>query len=190
MATTAIPIIEGQTGYSSFDPGASPISNQQISYQGPIASNENVGIRTVPPAYGASNDNVIFKFWLSWMKWWIICFFFFFAFQKAAMPYAFQYEVNQDGNFFGHSQSSDDKNVVTGRYFVQLPDGRLQKVNYFKSRLHNRQNLIHLHYLLTIRHADQLLGWVSCRRVRLCRERAVRTASPAQRVQQCKQQRC
>jgi hypothetical protein len=45
------------------------------------------------------------------------------------MPYQFQYNVNEYGNNFGHSQSSDG-NRVTGRYFVQLPDGRLQTVDF------------------------------------------------------------
>ncbi len=45
------------------------------------------------------------------------------------MPYQFQYNVNEYGNNFGHSQSSDG-NQVTGRYFVQLPDGRLQTVDF------------------------------------------------------------
>ncbi|XP_046461253.1 keratin, type I cytoskeletal 9-like [Daphnia pulex] len=47
----------------------------------------------------------------------------------AGMPYQFQYNVNEYGNNFGHSQSSDG-NQVTGRYFVQLPDGRLQTVDF------------------------------------------------------------
>lgn len=45
------------------------------------------------------------------------------------MPYRFQYSVNEYGNNFGHSQASDG-NQVTGRYFVQLPDGRLQTVDF------------------------------------------------------------
>lgn len=45
------------------------------------------------------------------------------------MPYQFQYSVNEYGNNFGHSQSSDG-NQVTGRYFVQLPDGRMQTVEF------------------------------------------------------------
>lgn len=45
------------------------------------------------------------------------------------MPYQFEYSVNEYGNNFGHSQSSDG-NKVTGRYFVQLPDGRMQRVQF------------------------------------------------------------
>lgn len=48
---------------------------------------------------------------------------------NAGMPYHFQYNVNEYGNNFGHSQSSDG-NQVSGRYFVQLPDGRLQTVDF------------------------------------------------------------
>ncbi|KAI9560978.1 hypothetical protein GHT06_011934 [Daphnia sinensis] len=47
----------------------------------------------------------------------------------ARMPYQFQYNVNEYGNNFGHSQSSDG-NQVSGRYYVQLPDGRLQTVDF------------------------------------------------------------
>jgi len=46
------------------------------------------------------------------------------------MPYDFQYQVDEGRNNFGHSQKSDG-NVVTGRYFVHLPDGRLQIVIEF-----------------------------------------------------------
>ncbi|XP_057372579.1 pro-resilin-like [Daphnia carinata] len=47
----------------------------------------------------------------------------------AGMPYQFQYSVNEYGNNFGHSQLSDG-NQVSGRYYVQLPDGRLQTVDF------------------------------------------------------------
>ena len=47
------------------------------------------------------------------------------------MPYQFHYAVNDQysGNDFGHQESSDG-NVVTGKYYVQLPDGRRQVVTY------------------------------------------------------------
>lgn len=45
------------------------------------------------------------------------------------MPYQFEYNVNEYGNQFGHAESSDGKQV-TGRYFVRLPDGRLQTVDF------------------------------------------------------------
>ena len=47
------------------------------------------------------------------------------------MPYDFAYEVQDEysGNNYGHEEESDG-NVVTGEYFVQLPDGRLQIVTY------------------------------------------------------------
>ncbi|CAG0885720.1 unnamed protein product [Cyprideis torosa] len=47
------------------------------------------------------------------------------------MPYQFQYAVNDQysGNDFGQEEQSDG-NVVRGRYYVQLPDGRRQIVTY------------------------------------------------------------
>jgi hypothetical protein len=47
------------------------------------------------------------------------------------MPYSFQYGVNDDaiGLDFGHKESSDGL-VVTGTYYVLLPDGRMETVNY------------------------------------------------------------
>lgn len=47
------------------------------------------------------------------------------------MPYSFQYGVDDDasGLDFGHKESSDGL-VVTGTYYVQLPDGRMETVNY------------------------------------------------------------
>ena len=47
------------------------------------------------------------------------------------MPYSFQYGVDDDesGLDFGHKESSDGA-VVTGTYYVQLPDGRMETVNY------------------------------------------------------------
>ena len=47
------------------------------------------------------------------------------------MPYNFAYTVKDDPSYnnFGHQESSDG-NVVTGSYFVLLPDGRLQTVTY------------------------------------------------------------
>ena len=47
------------------------------------------------------------------------------------MPYSFAYDVNDrdSGNDFGHREQSDGS-VVTGRYRVLLPDGRVQVVTY------------------------------------------------------------
>ena len=47
------------------------------------------------------------------------------------MPYSFAYTVKDDPSYnnYGHSESSDG-NVVTGQYFVHLPDGRIQTVTY------------------------------------------------------------
>lgn len=50
-------------------------------------------------------------------------------YKEPGMPYRFQYSVNEYGNNFGHTQASDG-NQVTGRYYVQLPDGRLQTVDF------------------------------------------------------------
>lgn len=46
------------------------------------------------------------------------------------MPFAFGYHVKDDYyNNFGHETKSDG-HVRTGRYHVDLPDGRTQIVNY------------------------------------------------------------
>ncbi|XP_045617776.2 cuticle protein 7-like [Procambarus clarkii] len=46
--------------------------------------------------------------------------------------YNFQWAVNDgpSGNDFGHQEARDGDNTK-GSYYVQLPDGRLQTVNYF-----------------------------------------------------------
>jgi rRNA maturation protein Nop10 len=51
--------------------------------------------------------------------------------QGPPMPYSFRYAVYNPlyHNNFGHEQSSDGR-VTTGSYFVALPDGRLQTVNF------------------------------------------------------------
>uniref|UniRef100_A0A0P5TUJ5 Putative Cuticle protein n=1 Tax=Daphnia magna TaxID=35525 RepID=A0A0P5TUJ5_9CRUS len=50
---------------------------------------------------------------------------------KPLMPYSFEYGVNDDaiGLDFGHKESSDGA-IVTGTYYVLLPDGRMETVNY------------------------------------------------------------
>ncbi|XP_057369273.1 cuticle protein 19.8-like [Daphnia carinata] len=47
------------------------------------------------------------------------------------MPYSFEYGVDDDasGLDFGHKESSDGA-IVTGTYYVLLPDGRMETVNY------------------------------------------------------------
>ncbi|CAO1435136.1 unnamed protein product [Diamesa serratosioi] len=47
------------------------------------------------------------------------------------VKYEFQYDVQdtQSGNDFGHKESRDGS-VATGKYYVLLPDGRKQIVNY------------------------------------------------------------
>ncbi|XP_037775730.1 cuticle protein 19-like [Penaeus monodon] len=51
--------------------------------------------------------------------------------KEPGMPYDFAYAVKDDysGNDFGHNENSDG-NVVTGEYYVLLPDGRRQIVTY------------------------------------------------------------
>ena len=53
--------------------------------------------------------------------------------KETGMPYDFSYDINENGNNYGHSETSDG-NIVKGRYFVQLPDGRLQTVKIFHRR--------------------------------------------------------
>ncbi|XP_069977395.1 pro-resilin-like [Penaeus vannamei] len=43
--------------------------------------------------------------------------------------YNFNYDVNAFGNDFGHQEGRDGYNTQ-GSYYVQLPDGRLQRVTY------------------------------------------------------------
>ncbi|XP_037785612.1 pro-resilin-like [Penaeus monodon] len=54
--------------------------------------------------------------------------------QSASVPanYAFQWEVDDaaSNNFFGQEEQREDVNTQ-GSYFVQLPDGRRLKVDYF-----------------------------------------------------------
>lgn len=46
-------------------------------------------------------------------------------------PYSFSYKVKdeEENLHFGHQESSDGK-VVSGYYYVLLPDGRTQHVTY------------------------------------------------------------
>ncbi|XP_068247456.1 cuticle protein 7-like [Palaemon carinicauda] len=50
---------------------------------------------------------------------------------EEGMPFDFEYAVKDDykGLDFGHDSNSDG-NVVTGKYYVALPDGRTQIVTY------------------------------------------------------------
>ena len=45
-------------------------------------------------------------------------------------PYVFNYGVQSDNSNFGQEEEGDGQNV-RGSYYVQLPDGRLQKVDYW-----------------------------------------------------------
>merc|ERR1712055_166473 len=47
-------------------------------------------------------------------------------------PYNYQYAVSDDysGSNFAQSESNDGTGAVTGSYSVNLPDGRIQHVNY------------------------------------------------------------
>ncbi|XP_045581473.1 adult-specific cuticular protein ACP-20-like [Procambarus clarkii] len=53
------------------------------------------------------------------------------ALHEAPIPYDFGYGVadHATGSDFGHSENSDG-NVVKGKYYVRLPDGRKQVVTY------------------------------------------------------------
>lgn len=55
-------------------------------------------------------------------------YYFFFRIKETGKHYNFSYNIDENGNNYGHSEMSDG-NVVKGRYFVQLPDGRLQIVS-------------------------------------------------------------
>jgi hypothetical protein len=52
-------------------------------------------------------------------------------YEQAPARYDFAWEVKDDysQNYYGHQESRDGYKV-TGRYYVQLPDGRLQRVDY------------------------------------------------------------
>nr|XP_027236130.1 pro-resilin-like isoform X4 [Penaeus vannamei] len=54
------------------------------------------------------------------------------SFESTEAKYDFQWAVDHDdsGNDFGHQEARDNDNTQ-GSYYVQLPDGRLQKVTYF-----------------------------------------------------------
>ncbi|XP_069960900.1 pro-resilin-like [Cherax quadricarinatus] len=58
----------------------------------------------------------------------------------AAIPYDFGYGVadHGTGNDFGHSENSDG-NVVKGKYYVRLPDGRKQVVTYIADHYNGYQ---------------------------------------------------
>ncbi|XP_069977394.1 pro-resilin-like [Penaeus vannamei] len=52
------------------------------------------------------------------------------TFASVSRPqYNFNYDVNAFGNDFGHQEGRDGYNTQ-GSYYVQLPDGRLQRVTY------------------------------------------------------------
>ncbi|XP_068209728.1 pro-resilin-like [Palaemon carinicauda] len=52
--------------------------------------------------------------------------------ESTEAKYDFNYAVKDEysGNDFGHQESRDGDNTQ-GSYYVQLPDGRLQKVSYY-----------------------------------------------------------
>ncbi|XP_042875664.1 cuticle protein 19.8-like [Penaeus japonicus] len=52
--------------------------------------------------------------------------------ESAEAKYDFEWAVKDDysGNDFGHQESRDGDDTQ-GSYYVQLPDGRLQKVTYY-----------------------------------------------------------
>lgn len=48
------------------------------------------------------------------------------------MQYDFQYKVEDQptNNYYGQNENGDQQGIVTGTYYVLLPDGRLQTVEY------------------------------------------------------------
>ncbi|KAK4310911.1 hypothetical protein Pmani_017546 [Petrolisthes manimaculis] len=54
------------------------------------------------------------------------------SYESSEAKYNFQWAVNDDSsdNDFGHQEGRDGDNTQ-GSYYVQLPDGRLQKVTYY-----------------------------------------------------------
>ncbi|KAG7166339.1 pro-resilin-like [Homarus americanus] len=54
------------------------------------------------------------------------------SYESGEAQYNFNYAVKHDpsGNDFGHQETRDGDDTQ-GSYYVQLPDGRLQTVNYF-----------------------------------------------------------
>ncbi|XP_042858244.1 pro-resilin-like [Penaeus japonicus] len=55
-----------------------------------------------------------------------------YSYAPAKKTHDFGYSVNEGGNNFGHQQS-DDGYTTKGSYYVDLPDGRRQKVSYYVS---------------------------------------------------------
>ncbi|XP_045132494.1 holotricin-3-like isoform X3 [Portunus trituberculatus] len=47
------------------------------------------------------------------------------------IPYNFDYGVSAGNTNFGHSESGDGHGNAHGGYWVNLPDGRVQKVDYW-----------------------------------------------------------
>ncbi|MPC66799.1 Pro-resilin [Portunus trituberculatus] len=52
------------------------------------------------------------------------------TFPPRPTPYAFDYGVSAGYTNFGHSEKGNGHGGVTGGYWVNLPDGRVQKVSY------------------------------------------------------------
>ena len=52
------------------------------------------------------------------------------SFESVEAKYDFDWSVNDEYNSFGQQESRDGDNTQ-GSYYVQLPDGRLQKVTYY-----------------------------------------------------------
>ena len=52
-------------------------------------------------------------------------------FPQVPIPYNFDYGVSAGNTNFGHSESGDGHGSAHGGYWVNLPDGRVQKVNYW-----------------------------------------------------------
>lgn len=70
------------------------------------------------------------------------------------MPYTFGYQVSDlDGNDYGHQEQSDG-HVVTGKYHVLLPDGRVQTVTYTADHVNGYQAKVEyqVRSVITVQH--------------------------------------
>ena len=50
---------------------------------------------------------------------------------QVPLPYNFDYGVSAGNTNFGHSENGDGRGSAHGGYWVNLPDGRVQKVDYW-----------------------------------------------------------
>ncbi|XP_071525093.1 uncharacterized protein [Panulirus ornatus] len=53
------------------------------------------------------------------------------GYANVALPYGFQYGVSAGPTNFGQWEGGDGHGNAQGKYYVNLPDGRVQKVRYW-----------------------------------------------------------